>query len=200
MVATAKDKFRAKVQWWRVPIMAAILATGVYFMKNPAGKDAPVSPWVWAGMALTFFGELWQLWAASHLHKDKALAASGPYKHVRNPMYFGRFFVLLGFVMMVGQSYPPCGLWVAVGLYYTIFALYVTARVSREEERLRGIFGEDYIHFCSEVPRFFPRLKSYSKGSNKRAQWSGIARNHEYLNMIAALVMFVVIYLRITQW
>jgi protein-S-isoprenylcysteine O-methyltransferase Ste14 len=199
MEATAKDRLRAKVQWWRVPIMTAIIVIGVYFMKNPAGKDAPVSPWVWAGMALTFFGELWQLWAASHLHKDKALAASGPYKHVRNPMYFGRFFVLLGFVVMVGQSYGTIALVASVVVYYTVFALYVTARVAREEERLRGIFGEDYIHFCSEVPRFFPRLKPYSKGSDKRAQWTGIARNHEYLNMIAALVMFVAIYLWITH-
>lgn len=186
----AKDRLRARVQWYRVPIMTAIILSGVYFIRQ-------AGPWLYAGMGITLFGELWQMWAASHLRKDKSLATSGPYAYVRNPMYFGRFFVLLGFSIMVGQSYPPFGLAIGAAVYSIIFALYVTARVGREEARLFGIFGGDYTHYRGEVPRFVPRLRRYSKATSERAQWSKVVTNHEYLNVIAAFAVFGMILLRI---
>lgn len=190
---TWMDKTRAKIQWWRAPIMTAIILTGVYFIKD-------FSIWLWAGMAVTLLGEFHQLWAASHLRKDKQLATSGPYSHVRNPMYFGRFFVLLGLILMIQGSNPATIVakvpMLVVG-YVLIFTWYVRARVGREEGRLIKIFGDDYAHYCSEVPRFIPRLRPYSKASSERWQWSKLATNHEYLNLIAAVIVFGVIIARI---
>ena len=185
MASTAKaaEKIRERLQWWRVPLMTAFILVGVYFIREE-------TPMLWIGMAVTLFGEFFQLWAASHLRKDKSLATSGPYSHVRNPMYFGRFFVLLGFTIMIG--------WIPLIVgYIIIFVLYVRGRVGREENRLRRIFGEDYENYCLEVPRFFPRLRPYSKASSEKWQWSKLANNHEYLNLIAALAVFALILVRI---
>jgi len=174
--------------------MALFVAAGIYLIKSQ-------SVWLWIGMGVTFFGELMQLWAASHLRKDKQLATSGPYSYIRNPMYFGRFFVLLGFIIMIQQAWwaktQVMNIPIIVVGYILLFAYYVYSRVGREEERLRGIFGEDYIHYCKEVRRFLPRLRPYSKAAQQRLQWSQIVANHEYLNMLAVLFVFGLIVLRL---
>jgi len=187
-------KIREVLQWGRVPLMTAFVVTGIYLIHTQ-------TYWLWIGMVVTLFGEFMQLWAASHLKKDKALATSGPYSHVRNPMYFGRFFVLLGFIIMIQQAWWAQTLVFNIPLlvvgYVVIFAIYVNGRVGREEARLRGIFGEDYIHYCNEVPRFFPKLRPYSRSAKQNWQWARIIANHEYLNMVAAVFVFGLIIVRI---
>jgi len=188
-----KDRARAILQWWRVPLMTAVIAVGIYFIQK-------ISIWLWIGMAVTLGGELIQMWAAAHLKKDAKLAVSGPYAYVRNPMYIGRFFVLLGFALMVQGSNPN---WSAAGIplvvtgYIVIFALYVVSRVGREEARLKKLFGEDYNHYCSEINRFMPKLRRYSKASLEGWQWSKLTTNHEHLNLIAAIAVFAIILLRL---
>lgn len=178
-------KVRKTLQWWRVPLMAALVLTGIYAIPK-------TSILLYVGMVVTLFGEYFQLWAASQLKKDKVLSSSGPYAHVRNPMYFGRFHVLLGFTFMI-QNY------ILIGIYVLVFAYYVSTRVGREEARLREIFGEDYINYCKEVPRFFPRFKAYSKTSGKTWQWSQIVANHEYLNLVAIIFVYAVIMLKLAM-
>lgn len=175
--------------------MTLFVVAGIYLINQKSG-------WLWVGMVVTFFGELVQLWAASHLRKDKALATSGPYSFIRNPMYFGRFFVLLGFMIMIQQAWwtktQAMNIPLLVVGYVVLFALYVYSRVGREEARLRGIFGEDYIHYCKEVRRFLPRLRPYTKAASQRLQWSRIVANHEYLNMVAVLFVFGLIIIRLS--
>lgn len=174
--------------------MTAFVAAGIYLIKSQ-------TIWLWVGMMVTFIGELIQLWAASHLRKDRALATSGPYSHVRNPMYFGRFFVLLGFIIMIQQAWwketQVSNIPLLVICYVIIFVLYVYSRIGREEERLRGIFGEDYVRYCSEVNRLLPRLRPYPQALPQRLQWSQIVANHEYLNLIAVVFVFGVILIRL---
>jgi hypothetical protein len=50
---------------------------------------------------------------------------------VRNPMYLGRFFILLGFLMLLDQ-------WWLLLAYTVIYWLYMDARVQREEAHLRA--------------------------------------------------------------
>jgi protein-S-isoprenylcysteine O-methyltransferase Ste14 len=193
---TWMDNARAKVQWWRAPIMTALILIGIYYITSE-------TLWLWIGMGSTLLGEFIQLWAASHLRKDMSLATSGPYSHVRNPMYFGRFFVLLGFVLMIQGAQPKLwvvGIPVLLVIYVIGFVWYVYARVGREEARLRGIFGKPYEDYCKEVRRFLPRLRPYSGAAPEKWQWSKLANNHEYLNLIAVIVVFAVILVRIKYY
>jgi len=174
--------------------MVAFVAAGIYLIERE-------SMWLWAGMAITLFGEAIQLWSASHLSKDKTLATSGPYSYVRNPMYLGRFFVLLGFVAMIQQAWwtqaQICHIPMVVVGYIVLFALYAKGRVGREEARLRVLFGEDYALYCREVPRFLPRIRPYRRASAQRARWAQIAANNEYLNLIAVLAVLALILIRL---
>ena len=79
------------------------------------------------------------------------LVTGGLYSHVRNPMYFGNAFLLLGlavasnsWVFLVGGI--ALGIAVHVGI------------IGAEEHFLRGKFGADYEKFCRDVPRLIPRL------------------------------------------
>ncbi|MBI2843533.1 MAG: isoprenylcysteine carboxylmethyltransferase family protein [Armatimonadetes bacterium] len=190
---TFLERTRGLLQWYRVPLMGAFVIIGIYFVDR-------ASVWLWIGMATSLFGELVQLWSASHIKKDMVLAISGPYSHVRNPMYFGRFFVLLGFLIMIQQAWTEAIVFSIPSLivaYLIIFAIYVNGRVCREEARLRVIFGDDYSHYCSEIRRFLPRLHPYSRSAPRRWQWSQIVANHEYLNLLAVIVVFALVIARV---
>ena len=66
-------------------------------------------------------------------------------------MYLGRFFIIGGFLLLLGQ--PWILLPYAVGYW-----LYMDSRVGREEARLRKIFGESYERYCAQVRRFVPGM------------------------------------------
>jgi len=145
---------------------------------------------VWPGMLVCAFGEAIQVWSASHLVKNEQLINSGPYAYVRNPMYLGRFFVGLGFTIMIKNP------WI-IAAYVVLFAIYAVCRVGGEEARLSGCFGEEYTEYRAHVRRFLPRLTPYARSSGAKAKWESFARNHEYRNVIGLLVAFALIYARI---
>jgi protein-S-isoprenylcysteine O-methyltransferase Ste14 len=146
----------------------------------------------WAGVPVALVGELIQMWAASHLHKDERLAISGPYSHVRNPMYIGRFILGLGFFVMTWKLYLIVG-------YVVLFAGYAHTRVSREERRLKEIFAPDYQRYCGEIRRWLPRIGAYSGSEPRGASWTQVRANHEQINLIGLLVVLAAVYLRIDR-
>ncbi len=59
--------------------------------------------WLVPGFLVSMFGEAIQLWCFASLDKGRTLACNGPYAMVRNPMYLGRYFILLGGLMLLGN-------------------------------------------------------------------------------------------------
>ena len=81
------------------------------------------------------------------------LVIEGPYSIVRNPIYLGNFFIGLGFLITTKALFPYLPL-----VYIPIFFLYYGAIVLAEEDFLEREFGEDFIKYKREVPRFIPRF------------------------------------------
>ncbi|MCL5103044.1 MAG: hypothetical protein M1133_02865 [Armatimonadetes bacterium] len=185
---TLEDRVHRTITWWRVPLMAVAFVGILGFIH--------IEKAFWYGAPVALLGELIQMWATSHLHKDTRFTISGPYSHVRNPMYFGRFFVGLGIFIM---TWSPC----LIITYVVLYAIYGPLRVRREERRLSEIFAPDYQHYCGEVRRWLPRLKPYSKSENRRAAWSQVCANHEQIVALGVIVALIAIYFRIDrleQW
>ena len=180
-----EERLRRSLTWYRVPLMTVATAALVGFIHQ---KGA-----FWVGAAVALAGELIQVWAASHLHKDERLAISGPYSHVRNPMYIGRFVLGLGFFIMTASPYLIAG-------YAILFAAYAHMRVVREESRLKGIFPADYERYCGETRRWLPRIRPYSGSESRRASWMQVCANHEQINLIGLLVVLAAVYLRIDRF
>jgi protein-S-isoprenylcysteine O-methyltransferase Ste14 len=144
--------------------------------------------------AISLIGELIQLWCFAALDKGRSLACRGPYAFVRNPMYLGRYFIVLGFVVLLGKP----GLWLL--LPFTIFYwFYMRNRVAREEEFLAGALGEDYAAYCGRVNRFLPTFTDISGKAMLYWNWSLFTRNHGWTNLIALLAVYAVLYL-ISGW
>lgn len=177
-------KVRNKITWYRVPLMAIATVALVAFIHDPKC--------FWYGAPVSILGELIQMWAGSQLHKDKHFTVSGPYSHVRNPMYIGRFFLGLGFFIMTASPYFIAG-------YVLIFAAYAHFRVKREESRLQVIFAPDYQHYCSEIHRWLPKFKAYSRSESKNASWAMVCENHENINMMGTLIVLAAVYVRIIK-
>lgn len=180
-----EEKIRRKVTWYRVPLMA--IATVAL-----AACIDPHHNAFWYGVPVSIFGELIQMWAGSQLHKDQHFTISGPYSHVRNPMYIGRFFLGLGFFIITANPYLLAG-------YVMLFAAYAHMRVNREEGRLKVIFAPDYQHYCSEINRWLPKFKAYSRSESKNASWAQVCVNHENINMLGTLIVLAAVYIRIIK-
>jgi protein-S-isoprenylcysteine O-methyltransferase Ste14 len=82
------------------------------------------------------------------------LVVRGPYRHVRNPMISGVFFVLLG--EAVGLGSPALLIWSAA--FLAVNALYMPLF---EEPGLKRRFGADYDMYAANVPRWLPRLRPW---------------------------------------
>jgi len=84
------------------------------------------------------------------------LVISGFYCHVRNPMYVAVLLLIFGQGLLFGS----------VGLleYGTIVWLgFLAFVILYEEPTLRRKFGAEYEKYCTNVPRWIPRLKPYMR-------------------------------------
>ena len=59
--------------------------------------------WFLPGVLVSLAGALLQLWCFGSLRTNKVLANQGPYSVVRNPMYLGRYILILGAIFFTGN-------------------------------------------------------------------------------------------------
>ncbi len=80
-----------------------------------------------------------------------ALATTGIYDHLRNPMYVGAMLMLAGTAALLASD------WLVILLVPTALVLHFGV-VRREERYLEAKFGEDYRRYKARVPRYgWPR-------------------------------------------
>jgi protein-S-isoprenylcysteine O-methyltransferase Ste14 len=128
----------------------------------PAGTGILV-PFGWIGiipLAVGFAIVLWCLWefatrgqgTAAPFDPPKKLVVRGPYRYVRNPIYVGAEFMLIGLSILYGSL---AILAYAVGAVLALHALVVFY----EERTLETKFGDAYAEYKQSVPRWLPRLR-----------------------------------------
>ena len=121
------------------------------------------------GMPLSVLGLLLRGWAAGHLEKDSRLATSGPYAHVRNPLYLGTLLVAAGLVVASRR-------WLLALLFAAVFLLIYLPAIELEEQHLAELFP-DFAIYASRVPALWP---IWSVAGENRFQWRLYIRNREY--------------------
>lgn len=105
------------------------------------------------GYLLALIGVLGRVYCTLFIsgRKSHVLIAAGPFAAVRNPLYC---FSLLCFVGIGLQTYSLTlllSLLVFFGTYYHFL-------VTKEEVRLKSVFGEQYKLYLQQVPRWLPKL------------------------------------------
>jgi protein-S-isoprenylcysteine O-methyltransferase Ste14 len=111
-----------------------------------------------AGIALYFACAFWGFALRGRgtplpMDAPKKLVVNGPYRIVRNPMYWSVAFVMLG-EAAVFRSFALVELAAAFALGVILFVLLY------EEPTLREKFGEEYEAYRKRVPRWLPRLRA----------------------------------------
>ncbi|BAV32470.1 hypothetical protein SCL_0146 [Sulfuricaulis limicola] len=135
---------------------------------------------------VSLLGEAIQLWSFASLVKNEQLTARGPYVLVRNPMYLGRFFLILGVVLLFGNPY--------VTLAYVVFYyFYMVNRVGREEKRLAELLGQPYRDYCARVNRFLPSFGRLLDPAVRFFNRGVLFRNNGHWNLLAMLVFYGVL-------
>jgi len=158
----------------RIPATFALVGVLLYYMKDQ---------WFLPGLAVSLLGAVGQSWCFSCIMTQKELAGVGPYVFVRNPMYLTRFFLVLGVLMFVGN------LWI-LGVYTLVYWFYMVNRVRREEKKLKVVFGQPYIDFCSRVNRFLPSFRNADWSRVACFKWDCFERNHGTITAVALALFY----------
>lgn len=127
---------------------------------RPDLRGAGAAGWllIAAGIALYFACAFWGFAMRGKgtplpLDPPKKLVVVGPYRVVRNPMYWGVGSVILG-EAAIFHSVALAELTVVFAIGVILFVLLF------EEPALRRKFGEEYEEYCGRVPRWLPRLNA----------------------------------------
>lgn len=122
------------------------------------------------GLPISAAGLLLRAWAAGHVEKNMSLAVSGPYAHVRNPLYLGTLIVAAGLVVASQR-------WILAALFVVVFGLIYLPAIELEEQHLRNLFPE-FKDYAARVPQLWPSWRASDGG--KRFRWSLYVHNREY--------------------
>ena len=165
----------------RAPLGVVALLATVPFMK---------ADWFWPAVAVSALGEALQLWCFASLCKTVELSANGPYAVVRNPMYMGRYFLILGGLMLLANPW-------LLGAFTVLYYFYMVNRVSREEKKLRKVLGQPYLDYCAKVGRFLPSFRVYDGSRLWYANATNIRENHALANGLAVVAFYALAYIAI---
>jgi protein-S-isoprenylcysteine O-methyltransferase Ste14 len=89
------------------------------------------------------------------------LVVSGLYRYVRNPMYLAVLSLILGQGLVFGDVHVleyGIAVWTAFYLFVRVY----------EEPTLRNTFGPEYEDFCTNVSRWIPRMRPWSRNRENR--------------------------------
>ncbi len=130
----------------RVPLGFAVAALYVFELWQEAPEPEAVA---WS-LALVIPGLWLRGYAAGYVKKNQELTTTGPYAHVRNPLYLGSILIAAGFAVALES-------WAVGAALAVMFAAIYIPVIASEERFLRATFA-GFDDYCSRVPRLIPRL------------------------------------------
>jgi protein-S-isoprenylcysteine O-methyltransferase Ste14 len=142
------------------------------------------------GVLVVIMAALIRTWAAAYLRSEvvhdsnlhaEVLVADGPYRYVRNPLYFGGALLAIGFGLLasrLGFAFMVGGMSL---LYYRL--------IRREEAALLKTQGQSYRQFLATVPRLFPSLKPRVPSSGAKPRWGQAFLGETFMWLFAVTVL-----------
>jgi len=130
-----------------VPFFALGLLALLFLEPHPAS--------LLGGGCIVGLGSALRGWGAGHLVKNDRLTVTGPYAHLRHPLYAGTLLVGIGFAVIAGG-----GIAIALLLLFLpwFFLKYFPRKERIESERLEALYGAPYTAYRDAVPALWPSL------------------------------------------
>lgn len=154
--------FTAALRHWLAPALERGSAQAKLFSQIVIG----------VGALLAFLTAALRTWATAYLRTEvvhdttqhsEALVADGPFRYVRNPLYFANLPMAAG----IGVLASSLG-WIFLVLANWIF---VYRLIFREEGALLRTQGESYRGYVKAVPRFWPSLSPRVPSGGREPKW-----------------------------
>lgn len=152
---------------------------------QPAGEERIIT-----GFVIAAIGQLWRIYAAGVIYKNRKLASTGAYSLVRHPLYLGNFLILVGFTL-------ACANWMVVALVAFFFLFYYPAAIRYEDHKLESIFGEEWREWSKDIPGMFPTGLKWR--ANEDATWNmrqSMLRNGELVYTLFEVAAAVLLWYR----
>ena len=147
--------FAFKYRGYMLPVaVLLLLVPSSRFSADPAVPGA-------IGFLIAVVGQVWRICTIGLAYIIRGgrnrrvyaedLVTAGLYAHVRNPMYVGNFFLIVGLALASNSwVFALVGVPLALGMHKAI--------VAAEESFLRNRFGAQFDAYCARVPRWVPRF------------------------------------------
>jgi protein-S-isoprenylcysteine O-methyltransferase Ste14 len=125
------------------------------------------------------------------MHSSR-LVADGPYRYVRNPLYFGNILLAIGFGLMasrIGFAVLVLGM---VAFDYRL--------ILREEAGIAASQGDSFRAYCAAVPRLLPALRPKLPTGGGVPNWRGGLLGEAFMWVMAAAVVAFAITLNLNVY
>lgn len=121
-----------------------------------------------AALPPILFGIALRGWGAGHLVKNDVLTTTGPYAHLRHPLYLGTLLIGTGFAIGVGGI-------VSLTLLAVLWPWFAFQYFPRKEEaesgRLEARYGERFARYRDAVPALVPTLRPWRDPGGNAFAW-----------------------------
>jgi hypothetical protein len=173
----------------RIRVPLGFVAAALYLLELWRRAPRPAAA-AWS-LALVVPGLWLRAYASGYVKKNRELTVTGPYAHVRNPLYLGSMLIAAGFAVAL-LSWPVA---LTLGLGFTV--IYVPV-IASEERFLRATFP-GFDGYCKRVPRLIPRFTAATAPGNGSAtgsfSFSLYIRHREYNAAIGATLLYLSLFL-----
>lgn len=152
------------------------------------------------GFVIALLGESTRIWGVSWAGSETRttgivggsfLVISGPFAHVRNPLYVGNILIYTGLGIMSYALFPYLQI---AGLIFFYFQYKII--VDEEEQYLEKTYGKDYEDYRQNVPKFFPKLKPYRVSTLKQPEFilkKGLTSEKRTLQAFSFVALTIII-------
>jgi protein-S-isoprenylcysteine O-methyltransferase Ste14 len=123
-------------------------------------------------VALATAGALLRIWGTAYLGhsimrnpamQSGTVIASGPYRHLRNPLYLGMLLTSCAVAVLM----PTAGALV----FIPAMLIFTLRLIGAEEAFLTGELGDTYLKYRNSVPSIVPRMNSQMPASTAKPRW-----------------------------
>jgi len=188
MTEAAQNSFMAAWQKVarRIRVPLGFVAAILYLWQLAVHKPQPV--FILWSLPLVMAGLWLRGYAAGYVKKNRELTMTGPYAHVRNPLYLGSILIAAGFAVALMSAAFAAAL-------VAFFVLIYVPVIASEEAFLRDTFLE-FEWYCARVPRLIPRITPARTPDGPRDQSGSFSfalyrKHREYNSAIGAAFMYL---------
>jgi protein-S-isoprenylcysteine O-methyltransferase Ste14 len=159
----------ARLARLRVPLGFAAFAVAFWFA-------SPTNTSLVLGAAIAIVGQALRVWAAGHIEKGREVTRSGPYRHLRHPLYAGSS------IMAIGFGVAAASVWSAL-LVVAYFLMTYVAAIRTEESTLDARFDGEYSAYREGTAPAVTRTFSAQRAFGMNREFRSVA------GLVAAFVL-----------